>query len=106
MQTAKEVSLPKEFDDESTTAFESPTRKHATKPNSLKFNLALEGFQIEKWLAADKLVLSGSGRGWWGGEAAKEKDPRFLADYKLTIQFAADGTSSLQAITLEKYEEF
>jgi hypothetical protein len=36
---------------------------------------------------------------------AKDKDRRFLADYKLTLHFAADGTSSLQKIALKKYDE-
>jgi hypothetical protein len=30
---------------------------------------------------------------------------RFLADYKLTIHFAGDGTSSLKQIEMVKYEE-
>ena len=62
-------------------------------------------FQIEKWTSSDTLVLSASGRGWWGGDVAKDNDRRFLADYKLTIHFAADGTSSLQKLELQKYEE-
>jgi hypothetical protein len=43
--------------------------------------------------------------GWWGGEAAQEKDTRFLAEYEITIRFATDGTSSLQKLALKKYEE-
>ena len=104
-KTAKQVSLPKECDDENAAAFELSTRKHAKITESLKFHFALEGFLVEKWLASDKLVLSASGRGWWGGDVAKDNDRRFLADYKLTIHFAADGTSSLQELTLEKYDE-
>jgi len=104
-QTAKKVRLPKECADETAAAFESPTRKHAKRSNSLKFHFALEGFQIEKWLSSDKLVLSASGMGWWGGDVAKDQDRRFLADYKLTIHFAADGTSSLHKLALKKYDE-
>ena len=104
-ETARQVRLPKECDDESAAVYESPTRKHAKVINSLKFHFALEGFQVEKWLSSDKLVLSASGMGWWGGDVAKDKDRRFLADYKLTIHLAADGTSSLQKLALRKYEE-
>ena len=43
--------------------------------------------------------------GWWGGEAAEDKDTRFLAEYEVTIHFASDGTSSLQKLALKKYEE-
>ena len=62
-------------------------------------------FQIENWISPDTLVLYASGRGWWGGDVAKDKDRHFLADYKLTLHFTAGGTSSLQKIVLEKYDE-
>jgi hypothetical protein len=104
-KAAKRLGLPKECDDESAAAFESPTRKHARKPDSLKFHLTSEGLQIVKWLSPDELVLSASGMGWWGGEEAEDKDTRFLAEYEATIHFASDGTSSLQKLALKKYEE-
>lgn len=104
-KAAKGLSLPKECDDESAAAFESPTRKHARKADSLKFHLTSEGLQIVKWISPDELVLSASGMGWWGGKAAKAKDTRFLAEYEVTIHFATDGTSSLQKLALKKYEE-
>jgi hypothetical protein len=103
--SAKQISLPQGCDDERAAAFESPTRKRAKRTDSLKFHFALEGFLIEKWLSADKLVLSASGRGWWGGDVAKDQDRRFLADYKLTVHIAPDGTSSLQKLALKKYDE-
>ena len=102
---AKELSLPKECDGDSATAFESPTRQRARKADSLKFHLASEGFQIVKWLSPTELVLSASGMGWWGGETAGDKDTRFLAEYEITIGFATDGRSSLRAVALKKYEE-
>lgn len=106
--TAKRVTLPKDcnYEDESAASFESPTRKHAKISKSQNFHIAMGAFQIEKWTSSDTLVLSASGRGWWGGDVAKDNDRRFLADYKLTIHFAADGTSSLQKLELEKYEPF
>ena len=104
-KTAKKLGLPKECDDESAAAFESPTRKHARKGGSLKFHLASEGLQIVKWSSPDELVLSSSGMGWWGGEMAGDKDTRFLAEYEIIIRFATDGTSSLQKLALKKYEE-
>jgi hypothetical protein len=106
-KTAKRVILPKDcnYEDESPAVFESPTRKHAKITNSQNFHITIAAFQIEKWINSDTLVLYASGRGWWGGDAAKDKDRRFLADYKLTLHFAADGTSSLQELTLKKYDE-
>jgi hypothetical protein len=106
-ETAKRVILPKDcnYDDESAAVFESPTRKHAKIFNSQDFHITMGAFQIEKWIAPDTLVLNASGRGWWGGDVAKDKDRRFLADYKLTLHFTADGAASLQKIVLEKYDE-
>ena len=106
-ETAKRVILPKDcnYEDESAAVFESPTRKHAKISTSQNFHITMAAFQIEKWINSDTLVLNAAGRGWWAGDVAKDKDRRFLADYKLTIHFAADGTSSLQALTLEKYDE-
>jgi hypothetical protein len=104
-EKARQVRLPKECDDENGAVFESSTRKRTKIAGSLKFHFALEGFQIEKWLSADKLVLSASGRGWWGGDVAKDNDRRFLADYELTLHFAADGTASVQKVALKKYDE-
>jgi hypothetical protein len=104
-EAAKGLGLPKECEDESAAAFESPTRKHAQKADSLKFHLTSEGLQIVKWLSPDELVLSSSGMGWWGGDAAEDKDTRFLAEYEITIHFATDSTSSLEKIALKKYEE-
>lgn len=42
------------------------------------------------------------------GDVAKDKAEgrHFLADYKLTIHFASDGTSSLKKSELQKYESF
>jgi hypothetical protein len=102
---AKGFGLTVECGDESDAAFESPTREHARKDGSLKFHLASEGLQVVKWLSPDELVLSASGMGWWGGEVAAENDTRFLAEYELTVHFAADGTSSLRKLKLKKYEE-
>lgn len=104
--TAKRVVLPKDcnYEDESDAAFESPTRKHAKIQDSKKFHITMAVFQVGKWINSDTLVLSASGRGWWGGDVAKDEDRRFEADYKLTIHFAADGTSSLQDIELANYE--
>ena len=106
-ETAKRVVLPKDcnYEDESDAVFESPTRKHAKITNSQRFHITMAVFQIEKWVNSDTLVLYASGRGWWGGDVAKDEDRRFEADYKLTIHFAADGTSSLQELALKKYEE-
>jgi hypothetical protein len=104
-KTATGLGLPKECDDENAAAFESPTRKHARKPDSLKFHFTSEGFQIVKWLSPDDLVLSASGMGRWGESPAKDKDTRFLSEYEVTIHFAADGTSSLRKLALKKYEE-
>lgn len=104
-RATKGLGLPKECDDESAAAFEAPTRKHARKDKSLKFHLASEGLQIAKWLSPDVLVLSASGMGRWGGETARDKDTRFLAEYEVTIHFAKDGTSSLRVLELKRYEE-
>ena len=104
-KAAKGLSLPKGCDDGSAAACETPTRKHARKADSLKFHFTSEGLQIVKWSSPDELVLSASGMGWWGGEAAKDKDTRFQAEYEVTIDFAEDGTSSLQKVALKKYEE-
>lgn len=104
-KAAKELSLPKECDDESSAVFEPSTRKHAKKADSLKFHFTSEGLQVVKWLSPEELLLSASGMGWWGGVPAKDKDARFLAEYEVTIHFATDGTSSLQKIALKKYEE-
>lgn len=105
--TAKRVLLPKDCndEDESDAVFESPTRKHAKAPDSRRFHITLAVFQVEKWIDSDTLVLSASGRGWWGGDVAKDEDRRFDADYKLVIHFTADGTSSLQEIELANYDE-
>ncbi len=104
---AKRVILPKDCndEDESAAVFESPTRKHAKIANSQRFHITMAAFQVEKWINSDTLVLSTSGRGWWGGDVAKDKDRRFLADYKLTLHFAADGTSSVQKLALIDYQE-
>jgi hypothetical protein len=102
---AKGLALPKECDDEKTAALESPTRKHARKADSLKFHFTPEGLQIVKWLSPGELVLSASGMGWWGGDSAEDRDTRFLAEYEITIDFAADGTSSMQKLELKKYDE-
>jgi hypothetical protein len=106
-ETATRVILPKgcNYEDQSDAVFESPTRKHAKITNSQKFHITMAVFQIVKWLSPDQLVLSASGMGWWGGEAAEDNDTRFLAEYEVTIHFAADGTSSLQKLALKKYEE-
>jgi hypothetical protein len=104
-KAAKGLGLPKECEDESAAAFESPTRKHARKADSLGFHFTAEGLQIVKWLSPDELVVSASGMGWWGGEPANDKDTRFLAEYEVTIHFATDGTSSLRKLALRKYEE-
>ena len=104
-ETATRVILPKECDDEGAAAFEAPTRVHARKADSLKFHFTSEGLQIVRWLSQEELVLSASGMGWWGGDAAKDKDPRFLAEYEITIHFASDGTSSMRKLVLKKYEE-
>lgn len=104
-KAAKELRLPKECVDESAAAFEAPTREHAGKADSLNFHLTSEGLQIVKWLSPDVLVLSSSGMGWWGAAPAKDKTPRFLAEYEVTIHFAKDGTSSLQSLALKKYED-
>ena len=106
-ETSKRVILPKgcDYEDENDAVFESPTRKHAKDTKSQKFHITVAVFQIAKWLDSDTLVLSASGRGWWGGEAAKDADRRFDASYKVTLQFAADGKSSLQKIELANYEE-
>ncbi|MCE9609311.1 MAG: hypothetical protein K8R23_03690 [Chthoniobacter sp.] len=111
--TAKRVVLPKgcnyeDNDDDGdpvSALFESPTRKQAKKVNSLGFHIAVGAYGIKKWIRSDTLVLSAMGRGWWGGDVARDGDVRFNADYKLTIHVAADGTSSLQKIELENYEE-
>ena len=104
---ARRVLLPKDcnYEDESAAVFESPTRKHAKISNSQNFHINMAAFQIEKWINSDTLVLNASGRGWWGGLVARDTDRRFLADYELTLHFAADGTSSLQKLTLKKYDE-
>lgn len=104
--TAKRVILPKDcnYEDESDAVFESPTRKHSKIPNSKKFHITMAVFQVKKWINSDTLVLSASGRGWWGGDVAKDEDRRFAADYRLTIHFAADGTSSLQKIEVANYD--
>jgi hypothetical protein len=106
-ETATRVILPKDcnYEDQSGAVFESPTRKHAKITNSRKFHITMAVFQIVKWLSPDELVLSASGMGSWGGEAAEDKDTRFLAEYEVTIHFAADGTSSLQKLALKKYDE-
>ena len=106
-EAAKRVILPKDcnYEDESAAVFESPTRKHAKITHSQSFHTTIAAFQIEKWINSDTLVLCASGRGWWGGDVAGDKDRRFMADYKLTLHFAADGTSSLQKIALKKYDE-
>jgi hypothetical protein len=104
-KAAKALSLPKECNDENAAAWETPTRKHARKADSLQFHWASEGLQIAKWLSPNELILSASGMGWWGGEEAKEKDTRFLAEYEITIHFATDGTSSLRKLTLTQYQE-
>lgn len=65
----------------------------------------MAAFEIKKWINSDTLVLNASGRGWWGGDVAKDTDRRFLADYELTLHFAADGTSSLKKLTLKKFDE-
>ena len=104
-KAAKKLGLPKECDDASAAALESPTRKHARKAGSLKFHFTSEGLQIVKWLSPGELVISTSGMGWWGGEVAEDKDTRFLAEYEVTIHFATDGSSSLKNLVLKKYEE-
>lgn len=104
-KAAKELSLPEELADESAAAFETPTRKRAQKAEPLKFHLASEGFQIVRWSSPDELVLSASGMGWWGGDAAEDKDTRFLAGYEITIGFTAAGRSFLRTIALKKYDE-
>jgi len=104
-KAAKALSLPKECNDENAAAWEAPTRKHARKADSLQFHWTSEGLQIAKWLSPNELILSATGMGWWGGEEAKEKDTRFLAEYEITIHFATDGTSSLRKLTLTQYEE-
>lgn len=105
--TAKRVVLPKDcnYEDENHGVFESPTRKHAKIADFQKFHIAMAVFQIEKWIKSDTLVLCASGRGWWGEDVAEDKDPRFLAEYEITIHIATDGTSSMQNLALKKYEE-
>ena len=107
-EMAKRVVLPKVCNDEneSDAVIEFPTRKHAKITNFQKFHITMAVFQIEKWVNSDTLVLYASGRGWWGGDVAKDEDRRFEANYTLTIHFAADGTSSLQKIELSNYDEF
>ena len=106
-ETPKRIILPEgcDYEDKSEAVFESPTRNHAKDTNSQKFHITMAVFQIAKWLDSDTLVLSASGRGWWGGDAAKDEDQRFDASYKITLQFAVDGTSSLQKIELAYYEK-
>ena len=106
-ETAARLILPKgcNYEDQSDAVFESPTRKHAKITDSRKFHITMAVFQIVRWLSPDELVLSASGMGWWGGDAAKDKDTRFLAEYEVTIHFAADGASSLQKLELKKYGE-
>jgi hypothetical protein len=106
-ETPKRVILPKgcNYEDEGYAVFESLTRKHAKDSNSQKFHITMAVFQIAKWLDSDTFVLSASGRGWWGEDSAKDADRRFDASYKITLQFASDGTSSLQKIELANYEE-
>ncbi len=104
-KSAKELRLPKECDDESAAVWEAPTRKRARKADSLGFHFASEGHQIVKWSSPDELVLSVSGMGWWGGDAAKDKDARFLVEYEITVAFATAGRPALRAVALKKYEE-
>ena len=106
-QTARQIGLPKGCgcDEESAAVFESPTRKHAGKTDSLKFHITMADYQIAKWSAPDQLVLSAAGRGWWGGDVAKDQDTRFEAEYEITIHFAADGTPSTRKLALKKYDE-
>ena len=106
-EAAKRIILPKDcnYEDESAAVFESPTRTHANITLSQSFHITIAAFQIEKWINSDTLVLCASGRGWWRGDVAGDKDRRFMADYKLTLRFAADGTSSLQNIAVKKYDE-
>lgn len=104
-KTVWQLSLPSQCQNDNAAIFEPPARRQVKKAAALKFHWASEGLQVVKWLSADKLLLSASGRGWWGGDVANGKDRRFLADYELTVQFAADGTSSLRAVVLKKYEE-
>jgi hypothetical protein len=104
-QAARALRLPRECDDESAAVFALSTRNKAQKYDSMGFHWTSEGLQIVKWSSPNELVLSASGLGWWGQEAAKETDLRFLAEYELTLRFSVDGTSSLQKITVKKYEE-
>lgn len=104
---AKRVVLPKgcDYEDESVAVFEAPTRKHARISDSEKFHITMAAYRVEKWIKSDTLVLSASGRGWWGGDVAKDEEPRFEADYKLTIHFTAEGTASLQEMELTNYDQ-
>lgn len=104
-QKAVSVGLPKDCDEEGAAAFESPTRKHAGKAESLKFHFTSEGLQIARWASPRDLVVAASGMGWWGGDTAGEKDTRFLAEYEITINFAPDGTSSVKKLVLKAYDE-
>lgn len=101
------VTLPKDcnYEDEGAAVFEAATRKHAKVASSQKFHITIAAFQIKKWTNAETLVLSASGRGWWGGDVAEDKSPRFEADYELTLHFAADGTATLKAIALKNYDQ-
>ncbi|MFY7818365.1 MAG: hypothetical protein ACOVRB_08380 [Akkermansiaceae bacterium] len=103
-KVAKRMILPKECSDQDGAAFDAPTRKRALIAEPLKFHFASEGLQVVQWSAADEIVLSTSGLGWWGGDVAKEHDTRFLAEYEITVHFALDGTSSLRKLVLKKYE--
>jgi hypothetical protein len=107
-ESARRVVLPKDcnYEDEGDAVYESSTRKHAKIDNSRKFHITMADFRIGKWVDSGTLVLSASGRGWWGGDVAKDDDRRFEADYKLTIHFATDGTSSLHKTELMNYNEF
>ena len=104
-KTVRQLSLPSQCENDSAVVFEPPARRQGKKAAALKFHWASDGLQVVKWLSADKLLLSASGRGWWGGDVAKGEDSRFLADYELTIHFGADGKSSLRVVVLKKYEE-
>ena len=106
-KTAKRIILPEgcNYDDESAAVFEAPTRKHAQITRSQNFHITMAAFRIEKWIDSDTCVLYASGRGWWGGDVAQDKDRRFMANYKVTLHFAANGTASLQNIALKKYED-
>jgi hypothetical protein len=105
-EKVQRVILPKDcsYEDESAAVFEASTRKHAQIDKSQGFHIAMAAFQVGKWIDSDTLVLGASGRGWWGGEVAGDKDRRFMADYQLTLHIAADGTSTVKEITLKNYE--